>query len=67
MADNNKKKTNITKGFARAKHQAKKEAAIARQEERNKKTKEQQIAELDMMFGVGLGAAKERARLNKTE
>ncbi len=39
------------------------EEAEARQVEYDKKTPQQKIDALDALFGVGLGAAKERARL----
>jgi len=39
--------------------------ALAQKEERAKRTPQQQLEHLDTMFGVGQGAAKERARLNK--
>lgn len=41
------------------------EQAKARQEEREKRTPEMQIARLDAMFGPGKGAKKERAKLEK--
>jgi hypothetical protein len=62
----NKKKTNHAKGIERAKLQIRKEQALARKEEYDKLTKQQKIDALDAAFGVGLGATKERARLNKT-
>ena len=40
-------------------------AAVLRQEERAKRTPQQQLAQLDATFGAGQGATKERARLNK--
>ncbi|MFA5024129.1 MAG: hypothetical protein WC523_04195 [Patescibacteria group bacterium] len=72
MADNtstakNRKQNHNKSGKALAKKQAKREAAVARKETRDKKTAAQQLAELDMMFGKGLGAVKERARLAKKE
>jgi len=39
--------------------------ALAQKEERDKRTPQQQLEHLDTMFGVGQGATKERARLNK--
>ena len=68
MSDNNttvknRKQNHNTKGVARAKKAERRTQAEARKAERDKKTTAQQIAELDMMFGVGLGAVKERARL----
>lgn len=63
----NRKQNHNTSGKARAKKAAKKEQAEARKAARDQKTKAQQLAELDMMYGVGLGATKERARLNAPE
>jgi len=39
------------------------EKAIERQELRNKRSHSEQLAVLDKIFGVGLGAKKERERL----
>ncbi len=39
--------------------------AEVRQEERNKRTVTQQIAKLDKLLGNGVGAKKERKRLEK--
>lgn len=45
--------------------EARQKAAVVRQEERGKRTPQQQLAQLDTMFGPGQGAARERARLQK--
>lgn len=42
---------------------ARKEAAALRQEASNKLTASQRIAKLDAKFGTGVGAKKERAKL----
>ena len=39
--------------------------AELRQEERNKRSAKEQIAELDRRLGVGVGATRERRRLNE--
>jgi hypothetical protein len=69
MADNTtttrKKKANKTSGKAQAKRTAKREAAEKRKEEHLKLSVAEKIARLDKIFGVGLGAKKERARLAK--
>jgi len=39
------------------------EAALLRQAERNERTDQEQLERLDSVFGPGLGAQKERARL----
>jgi hypothetical protein len=59
----NRKQNHNVSGKARAKRQLKREQAEARKAARDAKTTAQQIAELDMMFGEGKGAVKERARL----
>jgi hypothetical protein len=41
------------------------QSAQQRAEEAKGRTPEQQIARLDALFGVGLGATKERAKLAK--
>lgn len=41
------------------------EDANERQEVRNSRTPQQQLAHLDTILGKGLGATKERARLQK--
>jgi hypothetical protein len=41
------------------------EAANQRKEERAKRTPQQQLEQLDKLFGEGQGAARERARLVK--
>jgi hypothetical protein len=41
------------------------EAALKRKEERALRTNQQQIEQLDRMFGPGQGAVRERARLAK--
>jgi hypothetical protein len=43
----------------------KKESAKARQLEADERTPEQQLQRLDRMFGAGLGAKKERAKIAK--
>lgn len=51
----------------KARKQAERHAeAQARQAERDARSPEQQIALLDNMLGVGVGAAKERTRLAQT-
>jgi hypothetical protein len=45
--------------------EARTKAAVVRQEERTKRTPQQQLAQLDTMFGAGFGAVRERARLQK--
>ena len=40
-------------------------AAAQRQDEARKRTPAQQLSRLDELFGPGLGATKERARLEK--
>ena len=39
--------------------------AIVRLEERNKRSAQQQLAKLDAALGVGVGAVKERLKLNE--
>lgn len=41
--------------------------AIERQKIRNKKSNEEQIATLDKRLGIGVGAVKERAKLNNID
>ena len=72
MSDNTStaknRKQNHNKSGKSQQHKADLKAqAEERKAARDKKTKAQQIAELDMLFGVGLGAVKERARLNRVE
>lgn len=43
--------------------QQRRDDAKKRQEERDKRTPEQQLAQLDALLGVGIGARKERAKL----
>jgi len=51
---------------ARKEHQVQKLAsALSRQEERNARSDAEQLARLDIMFGVNKGAQKERTRLLK--
>jgi len=45
--------------------ESRKKLALENQEARAKRSPAEQLKVLDGMFGVGLGAAKERARLNK--
>ena len=45
--------------------QERREESLIRQEERNKRTSQQQLAHLDKVLGKGKGATKERARLAK--
>ena len=59
----NRKQNHNVKGVLRAERARKKAEAEARKEKRDKLTVAQRIAELDTMFGVGLGAKAERARL----
>lgn len=50
--------------FERAKN-IRREAAQKRIEERNSRSAQQQLKRLDDLFGVGLGAKRERERLSK--
>ena len=54
------------KNFERRK-EAKREGAKKRQEERDKRTNDQQLEVLDRKLGKGQGARKERARLSKPD
>ena len=45
----------------------KKSEAIARQEERDQRSNEEQLVRLDKMLGKDKGARKERARLSKSK
>jgi len=54
----------LRKNFSRTK-EARKEASIKRQEERDGRSAQEQLARLDQALGVGQGAARERARLLK--
>jgi hypothetical protein len=63
LTTHKRRENNNTSGKARAEKARKRAEAEARKAARDMKTTAQQIAELDMMFGVGQGAANERARL----
>ena len=64
-------KTTITEAQSRAKalydtrKEQKAERLRQREEARSKRTPQQQLERLDMLLGKDLGAAKERARLNR--
>ena len=45
--------------------EVRRKGALERQAERAARTPQQQLAKLDAMFGSGLGATKERAKLAK--
>ncbi len=64
MVERTKKKTNHPRKHPTPK-EVRQAAAQKRKEEREKRTAAQQLARLDSAFGVGLGAAKERAKLSK--
>ena len=61
-----KKKTNHPRRHPTPK-EIRQTAAEARQLLRVGRTNQQQLARLDQAFGVGLGAVRERARLNNPE
>ena len=70
MSDNistakNRKQNHNKSGKALAHKADLKAQAEERKAARDRKTTAQQIAELDMLFGVNQGAVKERARLSK--
>jgi hypothetical protein len=67
MAENtikNRKQNHDVKGVLRAKKASKKAQAEERKVAHDTLTNQQKIALLDKKFGPGLGAIKERARLN---
>lgn len=64
--ERNKKKTNHPRKHPTPK-EIRQKSAEARQLERVGRTNQQQLARLDQAFGVGLGAVKERARLNNPD
>lgn len=45
--------------------EARQKSAAVRLEERGKRSAKDQIAELDRILGVGIGAVRERSRLQK--
>lgn len=63
MAETNQKKTNHKKNIAQSKKAQRRAEAEERKVKRDKMTVAQRIQELDMLFGVGLGATNERKRL----
>lgn len=71
MAKDEKGNTYISEAQSKAaglrddSQKAKEENRAARQEARAARTDEQQLARLDKLFGKGVGAARERARLSK--
>lgn len=56
----------LTKNFPERK-QIRKASADKRQSERNKRSAKEQLQMLDKMFGINLGASKERKKLNKAQ
>lgn len=59
------RKINHHPGWKAAETKIRRDAAMERQAERDKLTPSQQIARLDRILGVGVGATRERAKLNK--
>ena len=63
MAETKQKKVNHKHGIAQSKKAERRAQAEARKAEHDKLTVAQKIAKLDALFGVGVGATKERAKL----
>jgi hypothetical protein len=63
MAETNQKKVNHKKNIASGKKAQRRAEAEERKAKRDAMTVAQRIKELDMLFGVGLGAVNERKRL----
>lgn len=60
-----RKQNHRVSGKLRAHRETLRVSALARKEAHDKLTPQQKLEKLDAKFGVGLGAARERARLAK--